>query len=915
VDAVPLPGERRAPRADEAGAVDAYGDPLPAGAIARLGTRRLVHYKDQCPPQREPRAVFSPDGRTLVVPAEDGAEVWDVRTGRRLDWFQSKAPVRAAWFSPDGRTLLTATGTGSVRHWQVRTGKLLRATSAVPAYRDSNMSAWFFSADGKTEGVATVSSAGGEVHLWDVATGKETFRRSEPDALTLNAALSPDGKLVAITGKGPRAHLFDTATGREVAELVNPNRVPARRPDLVGSLESVNGFAFSPDGRLMAARAGWKALAVWEVATGKVRYHIPAGTYSSLPAFSPDDKYLACNGWYEIRIYEAADGREVRRIRHPFGDQDLSLSPDGKLLASVGGSRVDLWDVATGKRRPWLPGHSSAVTALAFAPDGKALASSGWRDGTVIVWDLSTRMPRRLLATKSTGVWCVAFSPDGRLLAAGDGDEPVGGGGREAHIRVWDWARGRLLWHVPAHLDCVHSVSFSPGGRKLASAGTDSRYRLWDVATGRRLRVFRANEYMAGWAWFSPDGKDLLTAGMRGALTLRRPDDGRKMRDLAPARGGVIRDLYWAGFVGNGSTVATWEMERQLGAGGRDRTELRFWDRAGGGLLRSFDVPPHLWWNIGRALSPDGKTWAMAVGNPPSLAIQLWDTAMGKPLLRLGEDSEHLWAALAFSPDGRTLAAGSRDGTVVLYDLARARLSGLLDQLGGEPDTAARALAELAADPETAVPLLAGRLERAAAQEAVYAPLIAQLDDRRFTVREKASQRVEKAGAAAEFALRLALDANPSPEITRRVRRALDKIAAAREEQAEKLIADLDGRQPQEALRQLKALGADAERVLQRELDRQRMRVPGKPPVMVSPRKRWLVQQALGQAKEPDVDQPAVRVRAVLRCLRVLERIGNPSARAALGDLARGPADGRIASEARAILKRQPAKSAGRSVP
>src|SRR5262249_14894284 len=124
-----------------------------------------------------------------------------------------------------------------------------------------------------------------------------------------------------------------------------------------------------------------------------------------------------------------------------------------------------------GARPRTLKGHSGSVMAVAFAPDGKILAS-GSRDGTVRLWDVKTGDLRRTLGVHTGDVYAVAFAPDGRLLATGGGDRTV---------RLWDVRTARVIRMLEGHGDIIRSVAFAPDQRTLASAGVDGTIRLWDV--------------------------------------------------------------------------------------------------------------------------------------------------------------------------------------------------------------------------------------------------------------------------------------------------------------------------------------------------------------------------------------------------------------------------------------------------
>jgi WD40 repeat protein len=745
---------------------DDHGDPLPPGAVARLGTVRLRHLiRDY---SGAGCVAFSSDGKKLVSGGDVGLRAWDVATGKDLGWFPNPAPATAAQFTPDGQTLLTTDNNGSIRLWQVGTGKLLRETkpSADNQYFQGQDS--FLSADGKVAGVTGLVGDG--VRLWETETGKRIMPRKEVGrSLFFSAALSPDGKTLVVTGEGNRAHLIEVATGKEVRPIEGPNKAPQLAPGFARQREeSLYWFAFSPAGKSLAGVSGRESFSVWNVADGRLRFTIK--DCRGRLAFSPDGKHLACGGEEALRLYETATGKEVRRFeRHPGFVHALTFSPDGKTLASAEEYSIDLWEVATGKRLHPFAGHATPVVSLVFSPDGNSLASGDSEEGTLIVWGLKDRKPRHTFAGHFANVLSVAYSPDGKVLATGDGYHR-GTGGYDAQIRLWDLPAGRLLRQFPGHINSVESLAFSPDGKRLASGGHDARTKVWDVATGKRLLQIRGGDTWSKSVAFAPDGKELLVGATPGELALWRVDSGRKVRDLGLA-GDANREVSYAAFLPDGRTV----LARESDYGRSSFDEARFWDAESGRLLRSFSFgapeggPPG-----SAALSPDGQTLA-TVGKYPDPTIQLWDTTTGKRVGRLSGHTGGPAVSLAFSPDGKTLASGGRDTTVLLWDVGRARLEHLWAELAAELDEGARAGKGLPATPAESIPFLRDRLRRAAAAEDQVRRLIADLDDDTFAVREKASRELDNLGPEAVIALRLALQGSPSAEARARIERALAK--------------------------------------------------------------------------------------------------------------------------------------------
>jgi WD40 repeat protein len=406
------------------------------------------------------------------------------------------------------------------------------------------------------------------------------------------------------------------------------------------------------------------------------------------------------------------------------------------------------------------------VTSLAFSPDGKTLASgSNHDDPTLILWDLATQDPRQSFACEDWGVLCIAFSPDGKTVAMGDG------GNWESWIRIRHVATGRLLKEFPAHISGVHSLAFSPDGKKLASSGTDARVKVWDVGTGKRLLQLRGAEDRKQVA-FAPDGKHLLVAGSSGELALWRVDPAEKVWVFAAA---TSDRPGFAAYLPDGQMVYArprrdWLHPRPA--------EIRFWDGATGRRLRSFTRVGKDGYDPCYALSQDGKTFAASAEKSEGGGFRLWDTTSGQLVLHQKAAGEV--TALAFAPEGKTLASGSRDTTVLLWDVSQVRLLNLRARLAGGNNETARAIKKLAATPEQMVPFLKERLQRVADSEARATALIADLDNKSYKVRQKASRELEDLGPGAELALRRAQERELSLEARNRIEKILTRIDQSR---------------------------------------------------------------------------------------------------------------------------------------
>jgi WD40 repeat protein len=710
-------------------------DPLPAGAIARIGSTRLRHDKMVI------GIAFSPDSKTVASSGWDNlVRLWDAKTGKQIRQFEGhQKPIYGVAFSPDGNLLVSNGQETTIRVWDVASGKQLLVLTG----HNSAHSRFAFTPDGKylasggedklvhlwdpIKGTLIRSFVGHEnkvsavhispngkvvasggwdqtVRLWDVATGKQLHKFGPLDGNMAGVHFSADGKRLASSSYGGSVYLFDMETDKQLHQLR-------------GHSGSVWPVAFAPDGKTVASGGADGAIILWDPTTGQQKKKLLGHSDGvARLAFAPDGSALASAGHdHTVRLWNPKTGEELLpSVRHAGAVDVVVLSPDGKLLVTAGHDRVlRLWDANSGQHLGSLTGHANMVKSVIFMPDGKQLLSVANQEG-IILWDLASRKEVRRYKTEAS--IAMTLSPDGKTIAAAAGIK----------LLRWDVATGEPKRDVECLRNNITKAAWSPDGRVIAVVGAGVEF--FDVAAERWRKPGRGPSGDVHGLVFSADSRLLLMQANTGMLMLLETATGdeRLRLDGLPAAPGTV----WKLAAPDGRfifvTLDGWLRVCDMRTG-RVLAERR-------GLEKGI---------TSIALSPDGNRLVTGLENRTAL---IWDISelmkkKAEPPALTQRKPEELWAALA----------------------------------GSNATEANEAIQAMCMMPAAVIKLVRERLwTDMPADPMRVTKLIAQLDDRRFQKREQAMHDLLQMGTAVEAALRKAAESDISLDAKRRIKTILD---------------------------------------------------------------------------------------------------------------------------------------------
>ena len=788
--------------------VDLYGDPLPEGAVMRLGTvQRRANGAS---------LVLTADGKVLIgLRGGKQLSFWDAETGklketRELEAAQQAAPGFGGGVSSNGKWIINWVA-NSLRLFDIQTGKLVY-DFATKGYKGGGPWLPVFSNDGRYVATAWASEDHFQLKAWDLETGKEAFSQVVATDNAKRSSVNPSNSA------GQRYDrvfaLFFSPDGQKLVASLSSLKLPAICWDFSSGKQLWQVAKGPPEGKDFAFTA--KGQLLWpggamDLATGassKPDKLLPRPMYSKA-ASTPDGRKLLISNTEGVLVWDLKNGKEERLLKGA-GD-GMVVARDGKTLITNNGG-LQRWDLETGKALypdDFNEGHIQDVTALVFSADGKRLASAA-ADGSVRLWDVDTARviyvwraheayrPFNVTRWVLAGVQALDVAPDGHFVVSA---------GSEGRIKTWDGFTGNEVWNLAlpnlavgqqedpiiVHLRLSQDSKNVMGlySKRGSSSEGGEWQAYWDLQKGK-LQSKKRPPIPLGQSSLSRDGRIWVQSGTVVDIATgvkRHYFPGETKGDLQPSG-------YMSVLSADGSLVAddffrvvnvNKRQDGTITGRGVEADGGRLWETFTGQLIAHFKGKP--WRQV--AFHP--QSHVLAVVDTPN--VQIWDLLSGELVksfkMPTGSSPRNPYICtrpIAFAPDGRLLATGEQDGNILLWNLdlplpksaqlKREEVESLWADLK-DPDAAKawKAVWRMVDAPDSVLPYLGGKLKPSPSAPAeTTAPLLSDLASDVYAKREAANKRLKDLGFLAERALRDKVKENPPLEVRQRIEALLKSL-------------------------------------------------------------------------------------------------------------------------------------------
>ncbi|AFY57241.1 WD40 repeat-containing protein [Rivularia sp. PCC 7116] len=585
----------------------------------------------------------SPNGKYIVTASTDTtAQLWD-RNGKQLAPLPHKEKegvVFRANFSSDSKYIVTASADTTAKVWDLSGNEI----AILKHDKNYKVSRAIFSPDGKR--IVTVSfdkkydyKSTYKITFWHSQNYEKIAslafqQKKDQQFKVIDAVFTIHGLVIVTTSEQGIVQLFN-----EQGKLTQT---------LIGHEEEVKSADFRKDGQLIATASKDNTVRLWEwnpnqkLQDNLVQVLREHTSVVNGVVFSHNGQYVAtASRDNTVRLWKKDENQNLYAIKevlrgHTKWVYGVVFTPDNQHIISAShDTTARIWKLSK-KKSNMFQKVDSQIFTVAFSPNGSQIAT-GSGNGKINLWNKNGEWIRGWQIANKTSVYTIAFSPNGNQIATGSSDSKV---------HLWD-SKGKLIEVLNGHDDPVLSIAFSPDGKRIVTGSRDDNVHLWDKNANLLKKIKKHTDWVESVA-FSPNGKQFVTGSRDG--TARLWDKNGKLIKILEGHKDWIESVA---FNRDGNYIAT---------ASRDGN-IRLWNK-NGKFIKALEVYQYGIKDI--AFSPTNRE-LIAVAYYDG-TVRFWDKDSNFLLQELVGHGDQVHS-IAFSPDGKQIVTGSRDGTARLWSV------------------------------------------------------------------------------------------------------------------------------------------------------------------------------------------------------------------------------------------------------